>query len=168
MGIDVVSNSLDDRYLDEDLVVPVTLSPLLNRLPSGTYSVKVTTLAFDTYAGGDPASVTTTTATFALTHVSAAKLSLRRTVSEYKSHGWKITGVLKKNGRLWSGAKVTIQVKIPPLGWAEVLSKTTGKKGQVAFTSTPDLGAGRWPARLMAVGPNGETVVSKTFALYRR
>lgn len=168
VGIDVVSNSIDDRYLDEDLLVQVRLSPLVYRLPSGTYSVKVSTVASDTSGRGDPPIVTTTTATFALNHVPAAKLSLGRTVSKYKSHGWKIVGVLKKNGRLWSGASVTLQVKIPELGWSKMLSKTTGRKGQVTFTSTPDPDAGKWPARLTATGPHGETVMSKTFALYRR
>ena len=168
MGIEVVSNSPADPRLDEDLVVPVTLLPLVYRLPSGTYSVKVTTFALDWFPRGDPASVTTATATFALTHVSAAKLSLVRKVSEYQTHGWKITGALKKNGRSWPRAKVAMQVKISPLGWKTLLSKTTGRNGQVTFTSNPDRGSGRWPARLMAVGPDGETVVSKTFPLYRR
>lgn len=168
VGIDVVSNSVEHRYLDADLVVAVSLSPALYSLPSGTYSVKVTTIAGDTYVGADPATVTTSTATFALEHVSAAKLSLGRTISKYGSHGWRIVGLLKKDGRLWSAAKVTIQVKIPPLGWSDIATKTTSRKGQVTFTSTPQPGSGKWPARLRATGPHGETVVSKTFALYRR
>jgi hypothetical protein len=171
VGIDAAFNSVDDRFLAADLVVPVTLSPLVNPLPSGTYSVKVTTLAADnlnTTEGGAPPAATTATATFSLNHVPATRLSLGRTVSTYKDHGWKIIGVLKKDGRLWAGAKVTIQVKVSPLGWSKMASKTTGKKGQVSFTSTPDLGSGRWPARLLATGPYGETIVSRAFVLYRR
>jgi hypothetical protein len=174
VGIGTAANSVDETNLPQDLVVPVELSPSLYQLPSGTYSVTVgvnVTRWFDY----DDSTQASTTATFSLQHVAAAvqpvaaaKLSLKRTVSKFRRHGWKIVGVLKKNGRLWSGAKVAIQVKVAGRGWQKMLTKTTGKRGRVSFTSTPDPGMVRRRARLLATGPYGQTVVSKTFALYRR
>lgn len=168
MGIDLVSNGVEERSLDEELVVPVKLIASVYALPDDTYSVKVTTNALPNFVTGDLPVVTTANTTFALTHVAEAKLSLGRAVSAYKRHGWKIVGELKKDGRLWSRAKVTLQLNVDPLGWRDVLTKSTNSDGQVTFTSNPDRRSGRWPARLVATGPNGERVVSRTFAIYRR
>lgn len=161
VGINEYENGPDQRYLPEDLADSVKLSSFPH-LADGLYTVKVDTFADEI---GDPPSSTTTSATFSLTWSPAPKL--RRTVSHFGAHGWKIVGTLLTGGHAYARQNVSIRVHIPGLGWNALKTKKTNRRGQVVFTSEPRPGAGRYKAELF-YGEDGAHVRSKPFDLYRR